>query len=287
MTTQTVPEAPESIILVFHPANAPSIFSTDGVVEFEEDAGISLPTQKAFKDAVVKVLMEFAEHRSSGGLEISARLRVDTGSQSGYPAAHVVRVAGHGVTAQETRVFRAAAQYVVGEFVAQMSLGERGEQRLLSAEDQAFLSDRSREIGRKFANKSITQGFVVRFGASDEHGTVIQGQMPPMPVVEKSNGTVTGFAYPVGFDARSHTVVLKTEAANDDGKPLRKTQDVVFKCLDAQMLKTVAQAYINASRLSFKALLQRDSPNRKGDLTLTALSEVAANDDQSFELEPD
>lgn len=276
----------DPVILIFHPSNAPRVSSSDGALEFEEEGAITLPIQKLFKDAMVKVLTDFAGFRESSILDIESRLRVNWSDDSEFPATHVVRLVGPEVSAEAVAVFRAAAQFVIRELVPQRSTGEIEMAHLLTGADKEFLGTLGRRIAGKFANKSITQGFVVWFGSADLNGVTIQGVMAPLLIDEKVNSTMRARGYSMGFDETKNTVIINcVEAANDNGEPINTSTRLELNCHDARMFLTIAQAYVNRSQISFMALVQKDAKHKKEVLTLTQLSEIAANDPADFTLE--
>ncbi len=280
-------EPHDSIVLIFHPSNAPNFFNSDGVLEFDGEGSIALPIQKQFKDAMVKMLTEFAAFRQSPVVDVESRLRVDPNNEPEFPATHVVRLVGQDVGINDVERFRAAAQFVVREFMPQRSIEEIEMEHFLSEDEKKFLGICARCIAAKFANKSITQGFVVRFGPADLHGVIVQGVMAPLLIEEKANTTIHGEARPVGFDANKHTIILSCdEAANDPRESPFSKGPVELHCHDAQMLFTVAQAYLNRAQVSYTALVQLAAKTQKPVITLTCLREVeVANDPGHFDLD--
>lgn len=287
MKIQNELENHDLVILVFHPSNAPNIVSADGALEFDSDGSIALPVQKQFKDLMVRVLTDFAVFRQSPVVNVESRLRVDPHNETEFPATHVVRLVGNGVSVNDVEVYRAAAQFTVREFIAQRSIDEIDMEHFLSEDEKVFLSDRAQEIAEKFANKTITQGFVIRFGPADHSGVIVQGVMAPLLIEEKANTTIRGCARPIGFDENRNTIILFCdEAANDSGESPFSKGPMELRCYDAQMLFTVAQAYVNRAHVSYTALVQRAAKTKKAVLTLTGLWEVeGANDSENFELD--
>jgi hypothetical protein len=267
-------------------SNAPTVSSSDGALEFEEEGAITLPIQKSFKDAMVKVLADFAGFRESSILDIESRLRVNWSDDSEFPATHVVRLVGPGVGYEEVAVFRAAAQFAIRELIPQRSTGEIETEELLTGAEKEFLGTLGRRIAGKFANKPITQGFVVRFGPDDLNGVTIQGVMAPLLIDEKVNFTTKGRGYSMGFDESKNTVFIHcVEGANDTGEPINTSTRLELNCHDVRMFLTMAQAYVNRSQILFMALVQKDARQKKEVITLTQLSEIAANDPDDFTLE--
>lgn len=287
MKAQNQLEDHDLIVLVLHPSNAPNIVSADGALEFDSDGSIALPVQRQFKDAMVRVLTEFAVFRQSPVVDVESRLRVDPHNETEFPATHVVRLVGNDVGINDVEVFRAAAQFTVREFIAQRSIEEIDMEHFLSEDEKEFLSDRAQDIAAKFANKSISQGFVVRFGTADPHGVLIQGVMAPLLIEEKVSTTLSGLAQPKGFNESTSTIILfYHEAANDSGESPHSSGPIELHCHDVQMLRTVAQAYANQAQVSFTALVQQAAKTKKVVLTLTGLREVeVANDSENFELD--
>jgi hypothetical protein len=276
----------DSIVLIFHPSNAPNFFNSDGVLEFDGESSIALPMQKQFKDAMVKILTEFAAFRQSPVVDVESRLRVDSHNETEFPATYVVRLVGHDIGVSYVERFRAAAQFVVRTFMAQRSIEEIEVEHLLSEEEKDFLRVCAGRIAAKFANKSIPQGFVVRFGPDDPHGVIVQGIMAPLLIEEKLNTTISGSARPMGFDVDKNTVILLCDqAANDPGESTYSKGPIELHCQDSQMLTTLAQAYVNCAEVSFTALVQLATKTKKPVITLTCLQEEkVANDPKSFDL---
>lgn len=280
------PEASNLIILVLHPSNAPNVFTADGALEFEEERSIALPDQKLFKDSIIGVLTEFAGFRQSPELRLEARLRVDSRHGTEFPATHVVRLVGVNVNVEDVAIFRAAAQFAIQQLVPQIPIGEVSVDHLLAQDEKVFLTERGRAVAKKFANKSITRGFMVWFGPGDTTGVTVQGVMPSLSLDEKANATINGRGRPIGFDETNGTITLNcTDAANDSEERIMASTKLVFRCPDARMFTTIAKAYVNRSHVSFIALSQRDAKQKRDVITLTQLREVAAKDPDSYELE--
>lgn len=189
----------DGTIVVLHPASAPHVVNSGGVLEFEEDSSFVLPAQKQLKDAIVSALNDFRDTRKVTATFIEWRLRIEPTLDVEFPATYVVRLAGAGVTASEVEVFRAAARSVFRDLIPQRILGEPEDEAILSEKEQQFLRSSSRGIAAKFANRSIKQGVMVRFGFEDLTGATVQGVMPSLTVEQKSSWHLAGNWQTVGI----------------------------------------------------------------------------------------
>jgi hypothetical protein len=285
MTMQEPSVTFDASILVLHPLSAPQVFNAEGALEFEEEGALVLPVQKQLKDAMVRVLSEFAEFRKTPAIAVESRLRVESQDESEFPATHVVRLVGVGVTSAEVMVFRAAAQVILSSLVPQRSLAEPDMGSSLQENEKCFLRELGDGIAAKFAGKSITQGFVVKFGNADLHGVSVQGSMPALALEQGASGTLEGVGKPLGFNEEKSTAILWfTGAANDDGLSLGRERLEVL-CHNLDFLRTLAHAYANRNLVKFKAIRQPEARKKRSVITLLELSEVAANNPDQFQLE--
>ncbi|MEP3590571.1 MAG: hypothetical protein ABJN18_13490, partial [Marinobacter sp.] len=213
------PRALDCSLLVMHPICAPNVYSSDGALEFEEEGALVLPNQKLFKDAMVKALSEIIAARKDPHIAVESRLRVQPNEASEFPATHVVRLIGSGVTQANVAIYRAAAQCILSDLVPQRSLGELDSVDLLGEADVELIREVGKSVSARFANKSITQGFVVRFGLEDLNGVAVQGVMPELVLEEHVDEAIEGVGLPLAFDVQKTTVVIwMSEAANDGCK---------------------------------------------------------------------
>jgi len=272
-------------IVVLHPASAPHVVNSGGVLEFEEDSSFVLPAQKQLKDAVVSALNDFRDMRKLSATSIEWRLRIEPTHDVEFPATYVVRLVGPGATASEVEVFRAAARWVFRDLIPQRILGEPEDEPILSEKEQEFLGSLSRGIAAKFANRSIKQGVMIRFGSEDLSGATVQGIMPSLTVEQKALGTVWATGKPLGFDEQKSTVALwVTRGTNDvDASEIEGRTEVL--CHDLEFLRVFARAYANRSLVKFRAVSQREARKQKTVLTLFELEEVAVDPAESFDLQ--
>ena len=80
----------DGTIVVLHPASAPHVVNSGGVLEFEEDSSIVLPAQKQLKDAVVSALNDFRDMRKLAATSVEWRLRIEPTHDVEFPATYVV-----------------------------------------------------------------------------------------------------------------------------------------------------------------------------------------------------
>mgnify|MGYP005862639163 FL=1 len=285
MVIQESSKSFDASILVLHPLSAPHVFNADGALEFEEESALVLPVQKQLKDAMVRVLGEFADFRATPAIALESRFRVESQDESEFPATHVVRLIGSGATTTEVLVFRTAAQFVLGQLVPQKSLGEQGTDHLLNEKEKIFLTGLGEGVAAKFANKSITQGFVVRFGIDDLHGLTLQGMMPTLDLEQRAQGIVEGVGRPMGFDEQKSTATLWFRQAANDQEQSPDEGRLEVLCHDLDFLRTLARAYANRKMVEFKALKQSEARKKRSVITLLELREVADNDSDQFQLE--
>ena len=284
MTRQKLKGTLDASILILHPACAPCVFHSGGALEFEEEGALVLPAQKQIKNSMIHVLNEFLSFRKTPAIGVESRLRVESRDGTEFPATYVVRLVGSGVTSAEVMVFRAAARFILNAFVPQRSLGDQETDHLLQETEKVFLRELGDGVAAKYAHKSITQGFVVRFGNVDPHGVTLQGIMPALDLEQRAYGTIEGFGRPMGFDEQKSTATLWfTRFANDhESSPDEGRLKIL--CHDLDFLRTIARAYANRNQLEFKALRQPEARKKKPVITLLELREVAANDLDQFEL---
>ncbi|WP_303293564.1 hypothetical protein [Marinobacter sp. ST-43] len=278
-------ESFDGTIVVLHPASAPHVVNSGGVLEFEEDSSIVLPAQKQLKDAVVSALNDFQDLKKLAAISVEWRLRIEPAHNVEFPATYVVRLVGPGATASEVEVFRAAARLVFRDLIPQGILGEPEDESILSKKEQEFLGTLSRGIAAKFASRSIKQGVMVRFGFEDLSGATIQGVMPSLTVEQKALGTVRAAGRPLGFDEQKSTVTLwVTSGANHDDTPELEGRTEIL-CHDLDFLRVFARAYANRSLVKFQVVSQQDARKQKAVLTLLELAEVAVDPAASFDLQ--
>lgn len=275
----------DATIVVLHPASAPHVVNSGGVLEFEEESSIVLPAQKQLKDAVVSALNDFRDMRKLSATSIEWRLRIEPTHDVEFPATYVVRLVGPGATASEVEVFRAAARFVLRGLIPQRILGEPEDEPILSEKEQEFLGALSRGISAKFANRSIKQGVMVRFGFEDLSGAKVQGVMPSLTVEQKALGTIWAAGRPLGFDEQKSTVTLWVTAGSnhDDASELEGRAEIF--CHDLEFLRVFARAYANRSLVKFQAVSQREARKQKTVLTLLELQEVAVDPAENFDLQ--
>ncbi|WP_431475264.1 hypothetical protein RVM24_08525 [Marinobacter sp. KM021] len=275
----------DGTIVVLHPASAPHFFNAGGALEFEEESSIVLPAQKQLKDAIVSALSDFRDMRKLAATSVEWRLRIEPTHDVEFPATYVVRLAGPGATASEVDVFRTAARFVFRDLIPQRILGEPEDAPILSEKEQEFLRSSGRGIAAKFANRSIKQGVMVRFGYEDLSGATVQGVMPSLTVEQKALGTVQATGRPLGFDEQKSTVTLwVTPGANDeDASELEGRTEIL--CHDLEYLRVFARAYANRSLVRFQAVSQQEARKQKTVLTLLELEEVAVDPAESFDLQ--
>ena len=195
---------------------------------------------------------------------------------------HYMRLVGTGVTASEVEGFRAAARFVFRGLLPQSILGEPEDEHLLSTKEKKFLRTLSRGVAAKFANRSIKQGVMIRFGSEDLSGATVQGIMPSLTVEQKALGTVWATGKPLGFDEQKSTVALwVTRGTNDDDASEIEGRTEVL-CHDLEFLRVFARAYANRSLVKFQAVSQREARKQKTVLTLFELEEVAVDPAESF-----
>lgn len=278
-------ESFDGTIVVLHPASAPHVVNSGGVLEFEEDSSIVLPAQKQLKDAVVSALNDFQDLKKLAAISVEWRLRIEPAHNVEFPATYVVRLVGPGATASEVEVFRAAARLVFRDLIPQRILGEPEDESILSKKEQEFLGTLSRGIAAKFANRSIKQGVMVRFGFEDLSGATVQGVMPALTVEQKALGTVRATGRPLGFDEQKSTVTLwVTPSSSDDDTPELEGRTEIL-CHDLEFLRVFARAYANRSLVKFQVVSQQDARKQKTVLTLLELAEVAVDPAESFDLQ--
>ncbi|ERS83766.1 hypothetical protein Q667_03560 [Marinobacter sp. C1S70] len=275
----------DGTIVVLHPASAPHVVNSGGVLEFEEDSSIVLPAQKQLKDAVVSALNDFRDLKKLAAIYVEWRLRIEPAHNVEFPATYVVRLVGAGVTTSEVEGFRAAARFVFRDLLPQSLLGEPEDEHLLSTKEKKFLRTLSRGIAAKFANRSIKQGVMVRFGFEDLSGATVQGVMPALTVEQKALGTVRATGRPLGFDEQKSTVTLwVTPSSSDDDTPELEGRTEIL-CHDLEFLRVFARAYANRSLVKFQAVSQQDARKQKTVLTLLELAAVAVDPAESFNLQ--
>jgi hypothetical protein len=275
----------DGTIVVLHPASAPHVVNSGGVLEFEEESSIVLPAQKQLKDAVVSALNDFRDMRKVTSIFVEWRLRIEPTHDVEFPATYVVRLVGPGATASEVEVFRAAARWVFSDLIPQRILGEPEDEPILSEKEKEFLGTLSRGIAAKFANRSIKQGVMVRFGFGDLIGATVQGVMPSLTVEQKALGTMWAAGRPLGFDEQKSTVTLwVTAGANDeDASEIEGRTEIL--CHNLEFLRVFARAYANRSLVKFKVVSQQEARKQKTVLTLLELAEVAVDPAESFDLQ--
>ncbi|MGM0767099.1 MAG: hypothetical protein ACQEV6_03650 [Pseudomonadota bacterium] len=275
----------DGTIVVLHPASAPHVVNSGGVLEFEEDSSIVLPAQKQLKDAVVSALNDFRDMRKLAATSVEWRLRIEPTNNVEFPATYVVRLVGPGATASEVEVFRAAARWVFRDLIPQRILGEPEDEPILSEKEQEFLGTLSRGIAAKFASRSIKQGVMVRFGFEDLSGATVQGVMPSLTVEQKALGTMWAAGRPLGFDEQKSTVTLwVSPSANDeDASEIEGRTEIL--CHDLDFLRVFARAYANRSLVKFQVVSQQEARKQKTVLTLLELEEVAVDPAESFDLQ--
>ena len=275
----------DGTIVVLHPASAPHVVNSGGVLEFEEESSIVLPAQKQLKDAVVSALNDFRDMRKVTSIFVEWRLRIEPTHDVEFPATYVVRLVGPRATASEVEVFRAAARWVFRDLIPQRILGEPEDEPVLSEKEKEFLRTLSRGMAAKFANRSIKQGVMVRFGFEDLSGATVQGVMPALTVEQKALGTLRATARPLGFDEQKGTVTLwATPGANDeDASEIEGRTEIL--CHDLDFLRVFARAYANRSLVKFQVVSQQDARKQKTVLTLLELAEVAVDPAESFDLQ--
>jgi len=291
MTSHNSIETSDTSILVLHPLSAPNVINTDGALEFEEERMLVLPAQQQLKDAMIRALAEFVSFRRKSVFAIKSRFRVESQGLTEFPAINVVRLDGPGVTPDEVSLFRAAGRVILGSMILQRSLGEQDMSHLFSEKERLFLAEQGNVIAAKFANRSITQGFKVRFGVTDLDGITVQGVMPALSLKQRAHGTVAGICRPLGFDEQKGTaILLVTEAANDEEPESNESKEQLtgrleVVCHNLSLFRTLALAYANRNLVEFKALSQPEARKKKPVFTLLELLEIAANDKDDFKLE--
>lgn len=275
----------DGTIVVLHPASAPQVVNSGGVLEFEEDHSFVLPAQRQLKDSIVSALNDFRDTRKVTATFIEWRLRIEPTLDVEFPATYVVRLAGAGVTASEVEVFRAAARSVFRDLIPQRILGEPEDEAILSEKEQEFLRSSSRGIAAKFANRSIKEGVMVRFGFDDLSGAKIQGVMPALTVEQKALGTLRATGRPLGFDEQKGTMTLWVVPGSDDDDASEIEGKAEIFCHDLEYLRVFARAYANRSLVRFQAMSQREARKQKTVLTLLELKEVAVEPAENFDLQ--
>ncbi|HIB64754.1 MAG TPA: hypothetical protein EYO33_06510 [Phycisphaerales bacterium] len=275
----------DGTIVVLHPASAPHVVNSGGVLEFEEDSSIVLPAQKQLKDAVVSALNDFRDMRKVTSIFVEWRLRIEPTHDVEFPATYVVRLVGPGATASEVEVFRAAARWVFSDLIPQRILGEPEGEPILSEKEKEFLGTLSRGIAAKFASRSIKQGVMVRFGFEDLSGATVQGVMPSLTVEQKALGRMWAAGRPLGFDEQKSTVTLwVSPSANDeDASEIEGRTEIL--CHDLDFLRVFARAYANRSLVKFQVVSQQEARKQKTVLTLLELEEVAVDPAENFDLQ--
>lgn len=275
----------DGTIVVLHPASAPHVVNSGGVLEFEEDSSIVLPAQKQLKDAVVSALNDFRDMRKVTSIFVEWRLRIEPTHDVEFPATYVVRLVGPGATASEVEVFRAAARWVFSDLIPQRILGEPEDEPILSEKEKEFLGTLSRGIAAKFASRSIKQGVMVRFGFEDLSGATVQGVMPSLTVEQKALGRMWAAGRPLGFDEQKSTVTLwVSPSANDeDASEIEGRTEIL--CHDLDFLRVFARAYANRSLVKFQVVSQQEARKQKTVLTLLELEEVAVDPAENFDLQ--
>ncbi|SFE93382.1 hypothetical protein SAMN04487869_12617 [Marinobacter sp. DSM 26671] len=285
MTTSNVGEFFDTSVLVLHPSSAPSVFAADGALEFEEESSIALPMQKKLKDAMVVALSDFAKFRKTPDVALEFRLRVESQNGIEFPATHVVRLIGPEVVSSDVSLYRAAARFILAQWVKQRSLDEQETEHLLSEAEKAFLKEVGEGIAANFAGRSISRGFVVRFGMDDLGGLVIQGVMPSLTIDQAAQATVLGVGGPLGFDEVKGSVTMWISKSVSEDLQLPGSSRVQAQCHDLEALRVLAQAYANRNEIEFKALVQQDASNKKPVITILELKEVPLGDPDQFHLE--
>lgn len=285
MTTQESCATLDTTILVLHPSSAPHVVNTDGALEFEEEGALVLPAQKQLKDALIRALNEYANSQKTESVVVESRLRVDSRSDVEFPATYVIKLVGSGVTSVDVEAFSAAARLILAKLFPQRTLGEPEVESLLGMQDQDVLQSLGEDVAARFANKSIKQGIMIKFGSADPQGITMRGVMPALAVEQGSLGTIEGIARPMGFDEEKSIVILMVKkSANDDESHCDGRIEML--CHDLGFLRIVAQVYANGGQVEFKATTQPGvRKKRKSVFTLQALSPVAANELDHFELE--
>lgn len=285
MATQESCATLDTTILVLHPSSAPHVVNTDGALEFEEEGALVLPAQKQLKDALIRALNEYASSRKTGAVAVESWLRVDSRSDIEFPATYVIKLVGSGVTSVDVEAFSAAARLILAKLIPQQALGEPEVDSLLGKQDQDVLQSLGEDVAARFANKSIKQGVMIKFGRADSHGITMQGVMPALTVEQGSLGTIEGIERPLGFDEEKSIVILTVRKAANDDKGSHCEGRIEVLCHDLKFLRIVAQVYANCGQVEFKAITQPEARKKKPVITLVELNEVAANELDQFELE--
>ena len=273
----------DPLILILHPASAPCVINSSGALEFEEDA-LVLPMQKKLKDAMVRVLNDFANFRQKP-FSIESRLRVESHDEKDFPATHVVRLVGSEASSSEVMVFRAAAKFILGELIPQKSIGEQTTDDLLDKQEKSHLKKSGSGIAAKFGGQSISQGFVVKFGTYDDlDGVAVQGQMPALELEQSAYETIEGVGRPMGFDEQKSIAFLWFIKAGNNGDESPNEGRFEVLCHNWDFLRTLAQAYVNRNIVEFRALKQSEPRKKKSVITLLDLREIAADELDQFQL---
>lgn len=285
MATQESCAILDTTILVLHPSSAPHVVNINGALEFEEEGALVLPAQRQLKDALIRALNDYASSRKTEAFAVESWLRVDSRSDVEFPATYVIKLAGSGVTSVDVETFSAAARLLLAKLIPQRALGEPEVERLLGKQDQDILQSLGEDVAARFANKSIKQGVMIRFGSADPQGITMQGVMPALAVEQGSLGTIEGIARPLGFDEEKSIVLLMVKKSAKDDEYSHCEGRIEVLCHDLGFLRIVAQVYASCGQVEFKAITQPDARKKKPAITLLELSAVAANELDQFELE--
>lgn len=285
MATMVSCGAVDTTIVVLHPTSAPHVTNADGILEFEGEGALILPTQKQLKDSLVRVLNEFVSVRKAGDVAVEFRLRVDPETGTEFPATHVIRLAGSDVTVAEVEAFRVAARIVLSELVPQRTLGDSANEHLLEESEIKELKALGEEVATRFANRSIKQGVMVNFGGGELQGVAVQGVMPALTVEQGAQGVLRGTARPMGFDEHKGiaNLWLIPEASDEESSHVHGRTEVL--CHNLDFLRILAKAYANRSLVEYEAVSQLEARKRKMVITILALKEVAVDEVDSFELQ--
>ncbi|WP_394244146.1 hypothetical protein [Halopseudomonas laoshanensis] len=279
-------DAIDTTILVLHPSSAPHVVNAGGALEFQEEAELILPAQKQLKNSLVRALNKLADARKVDDVTVEWRLRVDPETGVEFPATYVVRLAGPNIKTTDVEDFRAAAQLILGKLVPQRALGELDPEPTLRSADLELIQPLAQEFASQFANRSITQGVMIRFGSAELDGVTVQGVMPTLIIEHNALEILSGVAKPMGFDESQDSAILLVIPKTDQDESSQIQGRTKFLCHNPDFLKTLATAYVGRRLLEFEAVRQRDARSQKTILTLRSLKEVPPSQTHdSFELQ--
>jgi len=272
----------DGIIMVSHQLSPPTVTHFNGALEFDGEGVFASAQQKLLRDFMAHALGEFARFRKDTNIDVESRLRLESPDETEFPATIIVRIIGTDISSAQVEDYRAAAQAITRVLVRQSSLGETDLVGRLTDEEQSFLSEKGNELQARFANRLVTQGFFVSFGAEQLGGVTIQGTMPTLVSDEAVQERIQGTARLIGFDEARLKVSLQVESVNDGAEAKGRLEAL---CPNERFLRILAGAYANRHMVEFLALRQPSVGRSRSVITLVELEEISSNDPEFFQLD--